>query len=209
MYDRFIELTVHSAHPLISMVNSIIPLLNGSNDSTERLFFLGSKFMKVHRYLITLYIAKQVQSFSLLGVMKDGCLCFTLYRLARIAKTGFKNPIHYDRTKVAIRVYEKSKELGYVDIKKDQGETYITTTEEGDEVCRIVLDELVEFAKIHSPTPVLMNEVASKEKSGYISKGISKIFKPSPLLRRIIYNQLKTTHNLNKQFGEAILALEE
>jgi hypothetical protein len=191
------------------MVNNIIPLLNGSKDSSETIFFLGPKFTKIHRYLITLYMAKNVQSFSLLGVKKDGYLCFTLYRLARIAKTGFKNPIHYDRTKVAIRVYEKSKELGYVDIKKDQGETYITTTEEGDEVCRIVLDELLEFAKIHSPTPVLMNEVSSKEKLDYISKGIPKIIKPSPLLRRIVYNQLKTTHNLNKQFGEAILALDE
>ena len=71
------------------------------------------------------------------------------------------------------------------------------------------MDELVEFAKIHSPTPVLMNEVATKEKFGYISKGISKTFKPPPLLRRIIYDQLKITYNLNKQFGEAILALEE
>ncbi|MDP9288127.1 MAG: hypothetical protein M3P08_08010 [Thermoproteota archaeon] len=198
-----------STHPLIAKVNSIVPLLNGSSDSTETIFFLGPKFTKIHRYLITLYMAKHVQSFSLLGVRKDGCLCFTLYRLARIAKTGFKNPIHYDRTKVAIRVYEKSKELGYVDIKKDQGETYITTTEEGDEVCRMVLDELLEFAKIHSPTPVLMNEVSSKDKLGYISKGIPKIIKTSPLLRRIVYNQLKTTHNLNKQFGEAILALDE
>jgi hypothetical protein len=197
---------VDSARSLIAMVNSIVPLLNGSNDSTETLYFLGQKFTKIHRYLITLYIAKHVKSFGLLGVKRDGCLYFTLYRLARIAKTGFKNPIHYDRTRVAIRVYEKSKELGYVDIKKEQGETYITTTEEGDEACKVVLDELVEFAKIHSP--ISMNDT-SMEKVGYISKGTPKILKPSPLVRRILFNQLKTTHNLNKQFGEVILALEE
>lgn len=194
-YYRFIKLTGDTVHPLIARVNGIIPLLNGSKDSTERISFLGPKFTKVHRYLITLYVAKHVQSFSLLGVKKNGCLCFTLYRLARIAKTGFENPISYDRTKVAISVYEKSKELGYVDIKKDQGETYISMTEEGDEICQTVLDEFLHFAKIHIP--------------GYTAKGVPQILKPSPSLRRIIFNQLKTTYNLNKQFGEAILALEE
>lgn len=135
-----------------------------------------------------------MRSFSLLGVKRDGCLYFTLYRLARIAKTGFKDPIHYDRTRVAIRIYEKSKELGYVDIKKNHGETYITMTEEGDKICQRVLDEFVEFAKIHS--------------RDYISKGIPGIFKPS-LSKRTLYSQLKITLNLNKQFGKEILALEE
>jgi len=108
---------------------------------------------------------------------------------------------------VAIRVYETSKELGYVDIKKIQGETFVTTTEAGDKVCRIVLDELLEFAKIHGPAS--SNESLLKENLGYITKGASKTLRMSPLLKQVIYEQLNTVRKLNKQFGEDILNLEE
>ena len=184
---------------LISLVNNIVPLLNGSDGSLETKLFLGPKLMKVHRYLIILYVAKHVQSFSLLGTRKGSSLCFTLYRLARIAQTGFKFPIHYDRSKVAISVYEKSKALGYVEIWRDQGETFISTTRQGDEIIRAVLNELVQFAQIHS----------SANKEGYVSKGATKFSKTSTLAGRMLYNQLKTIHILNKHFGQDILDLEE
>jgi hypothetical protein len=35
---------------------------------------------------------------------------------------------------------------GYIDIKKMQGDTYVTTTEKRDEVCNQLLRELITFA---------------------------------------------------------------
>jgi hypothetical protein len=61
-----VEYMVNPIHPLIGTVNSLIPLLNGSYEATETKRFLGPKLTKVHRHLITLYVAKHVQSFSLL-----------------------------------------------------------------------------------------------------------------------------------------------
>lgn len=190
---------VNPAHPLIGTVNSLIPLLNGAYESTETKKFLGPKLTKIHRYLITLYVAKHVQSFSLLGVMKNGILCFTLYRLSKIAETGFTQPIHYDRTKVAKRVYEKSQELGYVDIIKSQGESYVTTTDKGDKICQVVLDEFLQFTNLYDK---------NSNNDKFISKGISKNF-DSLHIKRITYNILKTSINLNKQYGDEILSLEE
>jgi hypothetical protein len=61
-------------------------------------------------------------------------------------------PINYDRTKVASKVYNMISSNGLVDIKKIDGDTYITITEKGDDVSEKLLRELIaydEFANLN------------------------------------------------------------
>jgi hypothetical protein len=93
----------------------------------------------------------------------DKSVYFTLYSLSKVAK-AFNSPIHYDRTKVAIRVYKKSEELGFVEIKKIQGETYITTTLEGDEICLKILLDLNALMRIHRVAPRVIEQSVSQDR---------------------------------------------
>jgi hypothetical protein len=88
----------------------------------------------MHRYLITLYTAKFVPSFSINGKDIDDSVYFTAYGLGNVAKS-FRTHISYDRTKQAMKVYKEAEQKGLVQIKKINGETYITTTPRGDELC--------------------------------------------------------------------------
>jgi hypothetical protein len=45
----------------------------------------------------------------------------------------FYSPIDYGRRRVAQKMYEMLAGRGYVDVKKIQGDTYVTTTKKGDE----------------------------------------------------------------------------
>jgi hypothetical protein len=72
---------------------------------------------------------------------------------------------------VAIRVYENSEKVGYTQIKKLDGETYITITEKGDEYCLNLLEDLIALAKIHGIAPkVLEEKYLTNDK--FIKKGI-------------------------------------
>ncbi|MFZ0513632.1 MAG: hypothetical protein WAM14_18645 [Candidatus Nitrosopolaris sp.] len=51
-------------------------------------------------------------------------------------------PIHYDRTKVAIKVYNMISNSGLVDIRKIDGDTYVTITKKGDDVSTELLRDL-------------------------------------------------------------------
>lgn len=183
------------------MVNGIVPILNG-RDSGNNVAFLGPNTTKIHRYLIVLYTAKYLQTFNLLGKQMDKSVYFTLYSLSKVAK-AFNSPIHYDRTKVAIRVYKKSEELGFVQIKKIQGETYITTTLEGDRICLKLLSELIALTKIHSVTPKIVEQSISEDQYT-IKKGVKPILMGVESLETVIQNLLLNTRQLNQEFKEEI-----
>ena len=133
----------------------IVPILNG-RDSEGHVIYLGPQRTKIHRYLLIIFLAKSAQMFRLSGKEIDNSIYFTLYTLKEIA--NFKDispyyiPINYDRSKVAIKVYNMISSNGLVDIKKIDGDTYITVTKKGDDVSEKLLRELIayeEFANMN------------------------------------------------------------
>jgi hypothetical protein len=128
----------HSPEGLIRIFAHIVPILNG-RDSEGHVIYLGPQRTKIHRYLLIIFLAKSAQMFRLSGKEIDNSIYFTLYALKEIANS-FKDispyhlPLNYDRSKVASKVYFLISNNGLVDIKKIDGDTYITGTEKGDTV---------------------------------------------------------------------------
>ena len=144
---------------LIRIVAHVVPILNG-RDSEGHVIYLGPQRTKIHRYLLVIFLAKSTQMFRLSGKEIDNSMYFTLYCLKEVANS-FKDispyhlPIHYDRTKVAIRIYNMISNNGLVAIRKIEGDTYITITEKGDDVSTKLLRELIayeEFANMNKTT---------------------------------------------------------
>jgi hypothetical protein len=187
---------VYQPEPLLEMINGIIPILNG-RDSENNVAFLGPNTTKIHRYLLILYTAKYLQIFKLLGKQVDESVYFTLYGLSKVAK-AFSNPIHYDRTKVAIKVYKKSEGLGFVQIKKIEGETYITTTHKGDDICLKIISDLIALMKIHSIAPKAVEESVYEDQYP-IKKGVKPFFKGITDLETVVRHLLFNTKELNRQ----------
>lgn len=183
--------------PLLELVNDLVPMLNG-RDSDNNVAFLGPNTTKIHRYLVVLYTAKNLQTFKLLGREFENSFYFTLYGLSKVAK-AFSRPIQYDRTKVAMRVYEKSQELGFVQIKKVQGETFVTTTRTGDEICLKILLDLNALMKIHNVAPRVVEQAISNDRYS-IKKGFTNLAKAEENLNIVVQNLLSTIRAVNIQY---------
>jgi hypothetical protein len=52
--------------PLIEIINDIVPVLNG-RDSSNNVAYLGPNKTIIHRYLVVLYVAKFVPTFTIWG----------------------------------------------------------------------------------------------------------------------------------------------
>jgi hypothetical protein len=119
---------------IIKRIAKVVPVLNGrdsdgnhkgSETSTLRLSAKGVKVI-------------------------DNSFYFTLYMLWKVA-SSFKDlspwhlPITYDRTKVAIKIYNMISKAGLVVIKKIDGDTYVTTTKKGDDKSEGLLPELMAY----------------------------------------------------------------
>jgi predicted transcriptional regulator len=144
---------------MLKIVANVIPILNG-RDSAGNIIYLGPQTTKIHRYLILVFLAKATEMFRLTGKEIDKSVYFTLYGLGRVAES-FKQigpyhiAIHYDRTKVATRIYNMISNTGLVAIRKIGGDTYVTITEKGEDVSTRLLQELIayeEFANMNKPT---------------------------------------------------------
>lgn len=150
----FISKIVHLSIPLpdsiIKRIARVVPVLNG-RDSDGKPKYLGPETTKIHRYLLVLWGAKSSPTFRLpgKGVKEiDNSFYFTMYMLWKIANS-FKDlspwhlPITYDRTKVAIKIYDMiSNNRGLVAVKTIDGDRYVTTTKEGDNVSEELLPDL-------------------------------------------------------------------
>lgn len=187
--EQFARLA-NESNPLMEIVTDIIPVLNG-RDNSNNIAYLGPNRTKIHRYLVILYVAKFVPSFTLWGKNFGDSTFFTLYSLGNVAK-AFRNPIHYDRTKVAANIYKKAKENGLVEIKKVDGETYITTTAKGDNLCMNVIKDFTTLARIHSD---------SSSDNRFISKGANILFL-SRQVTEYFKSLLQHIDQLNNEFGE-------
>jgi hypothetical protein len=110
----------HSPEGLIRIFAHIVPILNG-RDSEGHTIYLGPQRTKIHRYLLIIFLAKSAQMFRLSGKEIDNSIYFTLYALKEIADISpYHLPINYDRSKVAIKVYNMISNNGLVDIKKNR-----------------------------------------------------------------------------------------
>ncbi|MGA9153390.1 MAG: hypothetical protein WBZ36_22660, partial [Candidatus Nitrosopolaris sp.] len=138
----------------MKLVARVIPVLNGT-DSDGNPKYLGPVATKIHRYLLVLCVAKSEPIFRSLGKEIDNSIYFTIYTLATIAKS-FKVPITYDRTKVAIKIYDMiSNNGGLVTIKTIDGDHYVTTTKKGDNVSEQLLPDLEAYMENDSEDRVV------------------------------------------------------
>jgi hypothetical protein len=131
---------------LMKLVAKVVPFLNGSDpDGNPK--YLGPKATKIHRYLLVLCVAKSEPIFRSLGKEIDNSVYFTLYKLWQVANS-FKDisphhlPISYERTKVAVKVYNMLSEKGLVIIKNIEGTTHVAITKKGDEISEQLLQDL-------------------------------------------------------------------
>jgi hypothetical protein len=145
------------------------------------------------RYLIILYVAKFIPTFTIWGQNFGTSTFFTVYSLSNVAK-AFRHPINFDRTKSATNIYKKAEEKGWVEFKKFNGKTYVTTTPKGDELCLGFLKDFIALARIHAD---------SSSDDRFISKGVTSLFLGREA--SVYYKQLLLRINeLNSDFEEEI-----
>ncbi|MGN6631090.1 MAG: hypothetical protein ACTHKP_02465 [Nitrososphaeraceae archaeon] len=104
------------------MIAKVVPILNG-RDPNGYAIHLGPHYTRIHRYLLIVFAAKTCPVFRPTGKEMDNSVYYTLYSLSKIADSlkqfgPYHQPIHYDRTKVAGRVYTILHEKGLVIMKK-------------------------------------------------------------------------------------------
>ena len=146
--------------------------------------------------------------FRLSGKEIDNSIYFTLYALKEIANS-FKDispyhlPINYDRSKVAIKVYNMISNNGLVAIKKIEGDTYVTITEKGDDVSEKLLRELIAYEEF-----VNMNKTDSDEPFT-VKKGVKFGVGYDPGLQRVEKRLAEKISEINLPFEEELKTIEE
>ncbi len=114
------------------MITKVVPILNGRDHSGN------------HRYLLIAFAAKTCPIFRPIGKEMDYSVYYTLYSLSKIADSIkqfglYHQPIYYDRTKVAGRVYTILYKKGLVFMKIIDSTTYVTITDKGEAVSKELL----------------------------------------------------------------------
>jgi hypothetical protein len=142
--------------------------------------------------------------FRLSGKEIDNSIYFTLYALKEIANS-FKDispyhlPINYDRSKVAIKVYNMISNNGLVDIKKIDGDTYVTITDVSEKLlCELIAYE--EFA--------IINKTDSDEPFK-VKKGVKSGVGYDPGLQRVEKRLAEKISEINLSFEEELKTIEE
>jgi hypothetical protein len=176
--------------------------------------FIGLRGTKIPRYILLVFIAKSTPTFRTLGRQIDGLNYFTLYALGQVAG-AFKSlrpwltAVHYDRTKVAKKVYEMVAEDGYVEIKKLAGDTLITTTPKGDKFCEELLPDLISLATLSQMSPA----ISGPENASDIfraKKGISPQFiNENANVRMVAEKLLENISKISFDFREELKDIED
>ncbi len=188
---------------MIKLVANVVPILNG-RDSGGNVICLGPQRTKIHRYLLVVFLAKSTSMFNLWGKEIDNSIYFTLYALWQVADS-FKHikpyhlPIHYDRTKVASRIYNMISNAGLVSIKKIDGETYVTITEKGEDISTKLLQDLIAYEEITN----CVNKTDSDEKFQIKKGGFG--YDPLQKVERRLAERIT---EINLQFEDELEAIE-
>ena len=207
------EIQHGSGSPLINLFSNIVHILNG-RDSNNQIIYLGPNGTQIHRYLLLVFIAKSVTIFSVLGKQVDDSLYFTIYSLGRVAsyfesiKPSY-SPIDYGRRRVAQKMYEMLAGRGYVEVKKIQGDTYVTTTKKGDETCSKLLQELITVAQLSDMAPIIkeadLSYGAFKTKKGVMDE----ILQENANLRMAAEKLKENIAEINSEFKEEVRIIED
>ncbi|MFZ0895564.1 MAG: hypothetical protein WAZ77_13790 [Candidatus Nitrosopolaris sp.] len=112
--------------------------------------------------------------------------------------TPYHLPINYDRTKVATKVYNMISNNGLVDIKKIDGDTYITITKKGDDVSEKLLRELIAYEEF-----VNMNKTDSEEPFK-VKKGVKSGIVYDPGLQGVEKRLAEKISEINLQFEDEL-----
>ncbi len=198
---------------MIILFSNIIPILNG-RDSNNEIIYLGPQGTKIHRYLLLAYLAKSAATFQMLGKEVDNSLYFTLYSLGNVANyfkkvKPFLTAIAYDRRKVGSRIYNMLTLRGYIDIRKINGDTYVTTTEKGDEICNRLLIELITFAKLSDIAPKLLEPNLSIERYKVIKGVRSTFLRENANLNMVAERLTDNILEINSHFKDEIKAIDD
>ena len=146
--------------------------------------------------------------FSLWGREIDNSIYFTLYKLWQVGDS-FKQikpyhlPIHYDRTKVAIRIYNMISNDGLVAIRKIEGDTYVTITEKGDDVSTKLLRDLIAYEELTN----CVSRTDSDER--FVAKGAKLGVGYDPGLQRVEKRLAEKISEINLPFEEELKTIEE
>ena len=98
---------------------------------------------------------------------------------------------------------------GYVDIKKINGDTYVTTTEKGDEICSQLLRELVTFAQLSDIAPKLLEANLSYEVYK-VPKGVRSTFlKENANINMVAERLTADILEINSHFKDEIEAIDD
>ncbi len=190
---------------IIKLVASIVPILNG-RDSSGNAICLGPQRTKIHRYLLVAFLAKSTSMFSLWGKEIDNSIYFTLYALCQVADSlkramPYHLPIHYDRTKVAGRIYSLISNDGLISIKKIDGGTYVTITEKGEETSIKLLQDLLAYKEITN----CVNKTDSDD-TFQVKKGIGIGYDPLQKIERRLADRIL---EINLPFEDELKTIEE
>jgi len=212
----FISSTIHSSIPLQSIdkspeypwlriIANVVPILNG-RDPDGNAIYLGPQTTKIHRYLLVVFVAKSIQMFRLgFGKEIDNSIYFTLYGLGKVADS-FKQirpyllAIHYDRTKVASRIYTMISNNRLVAMRKMDGETYVKITEKGDDISNELLQELIAYGEIAN-----MNKKTDSEER-FKAKGVLRY---DPELQRVQKRLGEKISEINLPFEDELKTIED
>ena len=193
--------------PLLKIIANVVPILNG-RDSDGNVIYLGPQTTKIHRYLLVVFVAKSIHFFRLgFGKEIDGSVYFTLYGLGKVADSfkqigPFLLPIHYDRTKVAARIYSIISNNGLVAMRKINGNTYVKITEKGDDISNKLLQELIAYGEI-----VNMNKKIIANKTDSDQRFMAYEVGPDAGLLRAV--QKRYLHLLAEKISEINLPFED
>jgi hypothetical protein len=188
--------------PRLRILEYILPLINGQ--------VLGPKKTLVHRYLLVLYLA-QTPVFRLTGQNFDDNIYFTIFGLWTIAKTSLSNPIKFDKTRVAIKVYRKVQKEELVVLRKSSGDDYVTLTDKGKAICGDMLPDLITLAWIHRNKPGKFDDYQPEDKDNYFGtrKGVKHHPFGSSDLQILLDELVEKTTQINRSLGDEISTLEE
>jgi len=98
---------------------------------------------------------------------------------------------------------------GYVDIKKVGGDTLITTTSKGDELCKGLLPDLISYATLSEMAPVLKGPEMAGDVLR-IKKGISQRFiKENANIMMVAGRLIDNISKINFEFKDELKNIED
>jgi DNA-binding MarR family transcriptional regulator len=105
-------------------------------------------------------------------------------------------------------MYEMLAKRGYVDVKKMDGDKYITTTEKGDEISNQLLQELITSAQLSNIAP-MMKEADLSHETYKVRKGVKGSFlRENANLKMAAEKLMEDIVEINSQFEEEMKDLE-